>query len=121
MCSQPLLIGVITEDNKRKPAIFKFYDYTKGRTDQDDYRLSANTVNTKSKRWTMSTFRYIMDTMRVNAQPILALNTGASPTSTNSIDFCWDLATTLAKSHMKHRRQRGGIQARIIQNVDYIL
>ena len=62
-----------------------------------------------------------MDTMRVNAQTILALNTGASPTLTNSSNFCWDLAIALAKPHMKRRRQREGIQARIIRNIDYIL
>ena len=87
MCSQPPLTGV-TKDAKQKPAIYKFHDYTKSGTDQVDYRLSANTVRTKSRRWTMSTFSYFMDTMRVNAQTILALNAGVPPTSINSTDLC---------------------------------
>ena len=120
MCSQPPLIGV-TKDDSKKPAIYKFYDYTKGGTDQVDYRLAANTVRTKSKRWTMTGFSYIMDTMRVNAQTIVALNTGVCPTSTNSTEFCWDLALALAKPHMRRRRERGGLQGRIKRNIDFII
>ena len=49
MASQPPLLGV-TKDEKKKPGIYKYYDYTKVGTDSMDYRMSANTVKTKSKR-----------------------------------------------------------------------
>ena len=101
--------------------LYKFYDYTKGGTDQVDYRLAANTVRTKSKRWTMTGFSYLMDTMRVNTQTIVALNTGACPTSANLTEFCWDLALALAKPHMRRRRERGGIQGIIKRNIDFII
>ena len=46
MASQPPLLGVTNYD-KKKPGIYKFYDYTKGGTDAMDYRLGINTVKTK--------------------------------------------------------------------------
>ena len=44
------LLGNITDDNKRKPAILKLYDFTKGGTDVVDQKLGTYTVKSKSRR-----------------------------------------------------------------------
>ena len=44
------LLGVTTDDNKRKPAILKLYDFTKGGTDVADQKLGTYTVKSKSRR-----------------------------------------------------------------------
>ena len=120
MASQPPLLGV-TKDEKKKPGIYKYYDYTKGGTDSMDYRMSANTVKTKSKRWTMSAFAYIMDTFRVNSQTILALSKGEDPRKSDSTDYAWNLAIELAKPHMERRRAIGGLSMYIKRSIDMII
>ena len=44
------LLGNITDDNKRKPAILKLYDFTKGGTDVVDQKMGTYTVKSKSRR-----------------------------------------------------------------------
>ena len=120
LSSQPPLLGV-TKDVKKKPAIYKFYDYTKGGTDAVDYRMGVNTVKTKSKRWISSVVAYLLDTMRVNAQTIQALSQGKNPRTTDSIDFGWTLAIQLAKPHMERRRTVGGLSAYVQRCIDLLI
>ena len=111
MASQPPLLG-ITKDDKKKPGIYKFYDYTKGGTDAMDYRLGVNTVKTKSKRWSLSVCAYVLDTIRVNSQTIYAICQGKDPRSTDSINYGWELSMQLTKPHME-RRATGGLTSHI--------
>ena len=65
------LLGTTIDDDKCKPAIIKFYDFTKGRTDIIDQKMGYYIVKTKSRRWTMFAFAHLLDTIRVNASTIL--------------------------------------------------
>ena len=53
------LLGVTTDENKRKPAILKLYDFTKGGTDVVDQKLGTYTVKSKSRKWTLVAFSYL--------------------------------------------------------------
>ena len=61
------LLGTTKDDGKKKPALYKLYDFTEGGTDVVDQKVGAYSVKLKSKRWTIAAFSYILDTVRVNA------------------------------------------------------
>ena len=83
---QPIL-GTTKDDVKSKPAIYKAHDYTKGGTDIIDQRMNFYTCKAKSRRWRMTGFTYILDTCRVNAFTVTALNQSKQPRRQNSFDF----------------------------------
>ena len=91
------LKGVTMDDNVRKPALLKLYDFTKGGTDVVDQRMSRRKYSTKAKtnRWTMVAFYYLLDTARINAQTIWSLNNGLNPRKTNSYEFGMKVAKAL--------------------------
>ena len=62
------LKGMMIDDGKDKPAIYKFYDFTKGGTDIVDQLNDYYTTGTKSIRWTNIALSYCLDTARVNAK-----------------------------------------------------
>ena len=88
---QPIL-GV-SKNPKKKPAIYKLYYYTKGGTDIIDQRMGTYSCHTKSRRWTMAAFSYVLDTCRVNASTVFALNKGQDPRKQKSFNFVLDLAS----------------------------
>ena len=81
------LVGNTIDDGKCKPAIIKFDDFTKGGTDIIDQKMGYYTVKTKSCRWTMVAFAYLLDTIRVNASTVLAVNKKVDPKKKESFDF----------------------------------
>ena len=58
----PSLLATTKDDNKGKPAIYKPYDFSKGVTDIIDQRIGFYSCKSKSKRWTMNAFSYVLDT-----------------------------------------------------------
>jgi len=95
------IFGVSKDDQKHKPAIYKFYDFTKGGTDIVDQRIGYYTAKAKSRRWTMTSFAYVLDTCRVNASTILALNNAKDPRMQASFDFGMDLVMALCVHSLK--------------------
>ena len=69
---QPLL-GITKDDDKQKPAVIKFYDFTKGGIDVMDMKTSKFSCKTLSHRWAMVHFYYLLDTIRCNALSLLAI------------------------------------------------
>ena len=59
-----------TKDEKKKPAIIKVYDFTKGGVDIMDQRFGNYTTKPTTKKWHRVVFFYILDTARVNALTI---------------------------------------------------
>ena len=55
----------ISKDQKKKPALYKLYDYTKGGTDIVDQKISFYSCKTKSRKWTTIAFSYLLDTCRM--------------------------------------------------------
>ena len=91
----PPLLGTTKDDNKNKPALLKFYDFTKGGTDIVDQRIGTYTTNCKSNRWTTTAFSYILDTARVNSQTLYSHLTQQDPRKTNSFQFGMELVREL--------------------------
>ena len=56
------LLGTTKDDGKKKTALYKLYDFTKGETDVVDQKVGAYSVKPKSKRLTTAAFFYILDT-----------------------------------------------------------
>ncbi len=102
----PPIIGT-TKDKKKKPAIMKVYDFTKGGTDIMDQKMSNYSTRTKSKKWTRSAFSYILDTARINAQTIYAANIGRDVHKLDSHKFGWELARELVLPFMEQRSLAG--------------
>ena len=121
LSSVPPIIGVTKDDSKQKPAILKFYDFSKGGTDVMDQRMGTYTTNSMSPRWIMTSFSYVLDTIRVNAQTILALNTGINPRDGNSFKFGWDLAIELVTPYIKTRKALGSQSEKTRMKMQFIL
>ena len=77
----------ITDDDKKKPASIKLYDFTKGGTDIIDQKMGSYTVKPKSNDWTMTVWSYLMDTIRVNAQTLYSLAISKDLKKINSYEF----------------------------------
>ena len=105
------------DDGKVKPAPLKLYDFTKGGgADIVDQRIGSYTVKTKSKRWTVAAFVYILDTARVNSGTIYALKKGSDPRKLNSFQFGLDIAISLVIPQIL-RRRKVGLQKNIINKI----
>ena len=55
------ILGVMKDDGKSKPAIIKFYDYTKGARDIVYQKMVKYSVKPKSSKVTVCAFSYILD------------------------------------------------------------
>ena len=97
---QPLL-GTTKDDEKKKPDIYKLYDFTKGGTDVMDQRIATFSCKTKSNRWTIAVFAYFLDICLVNAATVLAMNRGFDPRKVNSYNFGMDLVLRLIPPHVQ--------------------
>lgn len=117
LSTMPPLIGVTKDDGKRKPAIMKFYDFSKGGTDIVDQRISNYSVQCASRRWTMAAFAYVLDTARVNSQTMYAINTKCDPRSVDSFNFGWDLVLELTTPHIRSRNL-SGLQKEVVKKIN---
>ena len=102
------ILGVTKDDGHKKPAIYKFYDFTKGGTDIVDQRSDKYTTSTKNRRWSIKTWEYMLDVTRVNSQTIHSLNHGLAPSEVrkvNSFKFGWDLGISLIKPLCMERKK----------------
>ena len=100
-------LGVMIDDEKTKPAIYKLYDFTKGGTDIVDQKMGSYTVKPKSRKWSIVAFSYLLDTIRVNTSTVFALNNGNNPTKINSFQLGFDLAEALVMAHIERRPMVG--------------
>ena len=93
----------VTKDDKRKPYIYKIYDFTKSGVDIADQMMSSCTTSSKSKRWTNIALSHCLDCCCINANTIYGLNVAKK----ESRDFAWDLAMALAKPFVQARSING--------------
>ena len=106
------------DDNKSKPQIFKFYDFTKGGTDIVDQMNDYFTTRAKSLRWVMIVLYYMLDTARVNAKTIWCMKNGIDHHKPESYNFDWDLAKTLKMPHVICRDvSRLGVMVQLKRNL----
>ena len=115
---QPIL-GV-SKNPKRKSSIYKLYDYAKGGTDMVDQRVGTYSCHTKSRRWIVAAFAYVLDFSRVNVSTIVALNKGHDPQKQKSFEFVLNLVSGLILRQIK-QRQLTGLQLPVIRKMDLTL
>ena len=99
------ILGTTIDDGKNKPALYKLYDFTKGGTDIVDQRFGFYTCKFKSRRWSMTAFAYIIDTARVNASTLYAMNLGKDPLKLNAFEFGMDVVFGLITPFLKERNE----------------
>ena len=96
------LLG-LTKCEKRKPAINKFYDFTKGGTDIMDQRIGNYTTKFKSQKWIKVIIYYLLDTCCRNSQTIVCLNSGIHPRNSDSYEHQMALSKALITPQVEHR------------------
>ncbi|XP_041464562.1 piggyBac transposable element-derived protein 1-like [Lytechinus variegatus] len=114
------ILGVTKDDGKQKPAALKLYDYTKGGTDIVDQRAMNYTCKPKSNRWTIVAISFLLDTCRVNASTILALNQRNDPRKVDSFDFGFTLAEELTRPFIQ-QRSLNGLPTSVTQKIHRVL
>ena len=114
-----LLLGITMDDDKKKPALYKLYDFNKGGTDIVDQTFGTYTVKPKCRKWSIATFSYLLDTACVNASTIVALNKEESPKKVNSFDFAYDLARSFVLP-LIYRRPRNGLNMPTLGKISFI-
>ena len=62
------LNGITRDDDKQKPGVYKFYDFTKGGTDLVDQLNDYYRGRCQSSRWDLVAFYYTLDTIHVNSK-----------------------------------------------------
>ena len=91
------LKGITMDDNVRKPAMLKLYDFTKGGTDIIDQRMARRKYSKKAKtnKWAMVGFYYLHVTARINTHTVWSLNNDLNPRKTNTYEFGMKVAKSL--------------------------
>ena len=107
-----------SKDIKPKPALYKLYDFTKGGSDIVDQRMSFYSCKPKYQKWTIVAFSYLLDTCRVNASTIMALNT--SDKELKSFNFGLDLVLALIRPYID-KRSRNGLTNDILKKIKFVL
>lgn len=100
------ILDTTIDDGKEKLAIYKLYDFTKGGMDIIDQRMGSYSCKPKSRRWPIVAFSYIVDTARVNASTLFALNNRKCPLKQDSFEFGMDLALSLITPFINVRSLR---------------
>ena len=62
------VLGQTRDDDKKKPAIYKHYDFTKGGTDIMDQKIGKYSNKCTTQLWPLVSFFYVLDTARNNAK-----------------------------------------------------
>ena len=83
------------DDDKNKAALYKLYDFTKGGTDIVDKWMDFYTCKSKSRKWSMVAFSYIVDMARVNSSTLFALNGNKDSLKQSSFEFGMDILCSL--------------------------
>ena len=97
----------VTDDKKKKPYMYKIYDFTKGGIDIPDQRVGTYTCKVKTRKWTLVALSYVLDMARTNSQTVYKINN--EKTEVDSFEFGWELAKSLVKKFMLERLQKGAL------------
>ena len=114
------MLGLTRDDRKKKPALHKFYDFSKGGTDIMDQKNYFCTCKAKSRKWKMAALYFILDTARANAQTMLCLKERNDVRKTKSFDIGFDLAMSLVVPEIR-RRPKVGLNKTVLTKMAAIL
>ena len=108
---QPFL-GKTIVNQRKKPAIMKFYYFIKSDPDIIGQKMVLCTVKPRSFMWTLVALSYLLDTVRVNANKIYNFNQIHFTAS----NFSVSLTQVLVTPHVK-RRSTVGLNKPILQKI----
>ena len=107
----------ITKDQRKKPDVIVFYDYTKGGVDVVDL-LAKMSTRMKSKRWVINALAFVLDTARTNAKTIFTENTKKK---ISNFEFTWNLGKALVLPQIQKRIERPvGLQSTLQQKMQKV-
>ena len=101
------VLGTTKDDGKHKLGLYKVYDFTKGGTDIIDQRMGFYTCKPKSRRWTITSFSYVLDMARVNSSTTFALKHVKDPCKQNSFEYGYELLMKLVVPQIESRNLNG--------------
>ena len=111
--------GVTKDDDKKKPAAYKLYDFTNGGTVIVDQKMSFYSCKTKSRQWTLVVFAYLLDTIRVNSTLLYALNRNMDPKKQSSFEFGYSLGEQLILPQIRSIN-KNGLTANVIRKIEIV-
>ena len=114
------LQGVSIDDGKKKPAIIKFYDFTKGGTDIIDQVNDFHTCRTQTYRWDLVVLFYILDTIKTNSKTVWCLKNNKDISICKSFQIGWDLANSLVQPFIENQCING-LPNQVIQKIENVL
>ena len=104
----------VTKDQRRKPNVIVFYDYTKGGVDVVDL-IAKMSTRIKNKRWIINSLAFVLDTARTNAKTIFMENTKSN---ISNFEFTWNLGKALVLPQLQRRIERPvGLQTPLQQKI----
>ena len=108
----------VTNDQRSKPQVLVMYDHTKGGVDVVDLISCHHSTRMKSKRWPLTGFAFMLDTIRTNSKTILEDN----KKSFSNFEFTYQLGKALVLPQI-HRRydNPNGLQIPILQKIRRVL
>ena len=108
----------VTNDQRLKPQVIVMYDNTKGGVDVVDLILGLHSIRMKSKRWPLTAFAFMLDTIRTNSQTILESN----KKTFNNFEFTYQLRKALVLPKIRQRLENSnGLQIAVLQKVRRVL
>ena len=112
--------GITKDNGKSKPAIMKFYDFTKGGTDIVDQLNDYYICRARTNCWDLVSFFYILDTVRFNSKTVWCLKNSLDIKKTNTFKFSWNLSSQLIKPFIENR-QINGLGTAVIHKMEKVL
>lgn len=108
----------VTNGQRLKPQIIVIYDHTKGGVDIVDLISCHHSKRMKSKRWPLTTFTFVLDTIRRNSKTFLEDNKKIL----NNFEFTYQLEKVLVLPKMQQRlKNSNGLQIGVFQKVRRVL
>ena len=83
------------------------YDFTIGGTDIIDQRMEFYTCKTKSRKWTITVFSYVINMPRINSSTTFALQKKHDPCKQDSFEYCNTLLYQLVKPFIQSQSLNG--------------
>ena len=75
----------VTDEKRKKPYMYKIYDFTKGGIDIPDQRVGTYTCKVKTRKWTLAALSYVLDMAGRNRQTVYKIN--KEKTEVDSFEF----------------------------------
>ena len=85
-----------------------------------DQQIGKYTTKVKSPKWTRVSFHYVLDTARVNASTVFALNFDLSAADVNALEIRWNLAESLVLP-LERQRSTVGLSSKTQLKLSFLV